>query len=130
MIDWKFSHVWNDSLLNFAERPMKPRDYIYASELGGPYIDRYLKMLGTKPTNPPNNRSLRKFQAGNIWEAVIGFVLVRAGILRKRQVRSEVELPGCLRVSGRIDYIAGGVMDWAKAEKELDQIDPVLELFP
>lgn len=120
---WRFAEIWNDSLLTFGERPPLARDYIYASELGGAFIDRYLKMMGTKPTNPPNNRSLRKFQAGNIWEWIIGFVLLRAGVLRKKQTRAEVTLPGMLRVSGRLDYIAGGKMDWTQADQEIDGMD-------
>jgi len=129
-VDWKFAGIWNDSLLTYAERPIKYRDYMYASELGGSYIDRYLKMLGTKPTNPPNNRSLRKFQAGNVWESIVGFVLLRAGIVKARQVRAKVELPGCIPVSGRLDFVAGGAMDWERAERELSQLDSFLSFFP
>lgn len=129
-VDWKFASIWNDSLVSYAERPIKPRDYIYASELGFPFIDRYLKMLGTKPTNPPNNRSLRKFQAGSIWEAIVGFVLVRAGIMKKRQVTANVQIADYLPVHGRLDYIAGGKVDWEKAEREIHLIEPLLDMFP
>ncbi|HEY9487622.1 MAG TPA: hypothetical protein VIQ51_04780 [Chryseosolibacter sp.] len=120
---WTFSEIWNDSLLTFDERTLIPRDYIYASELGGSFIDRYLRMMGTKPTNPPNDRSRRKFQAGNIWEWIIGFVLLRAGIMRKKQIRAEVTLPGLLRVSGRLDFVAGGRPDWEKSQYEIDHMD-------
>lgn len=119
---WTFAEIWNDSLLTFDERVAVPRDYIYASELGGSFIDRYLKMLGTKPTNPPNDRSKRKFQAGNLWEWIIMFVLIRAGIMRKQQVRAEVTLPGMLRVSGRLDFIAGGTPDWEKAQYDIEHM--------
>lgn len=121
-MDWSFSQIWNDSLLSMPERPLVARDYIYASELGGSMIDRYYKMLGTKYTNPPNKRSLRKFQAGNIWEFIISFVLKRAGILKDQQTRAELQLPGCLRVSGKIDFIAGGAMDWELAKREVDRL--------
>lgn len=122
-IDWNITQIWNDSLLDFGERPQTPRDYIYASELGGSMVDRYLKMIAVKASNPPNTRSRRKFQAGNIWESIINFVLLRAGILKKKQIRSEVTLPGLLRVSGRMDFLAGGYNDWDKAERELDDLD-------
>lgn len=131
--DWTFASVWNDCLLTYSAdmgRPVEPRDYIYASELGGSMIDRYLKMLGTKPTNPPNNRSLRKFQAGNLWEAIIQYVLLRAGILKRKQIRVEATLPGCLRVSGRVDFVAGGEVDYERAMREVDQLEFLLDLLP
>jgi hypothetical protein len=117
--NWSFAQVWNDSFENFEERPLNPRDYMYASELGYGYPDRFLRMKATRMTNPPNARSRRKFQAGNIWEWIIEFVLRRAGILRQQQVRSKVELPGCIPVSGRCDFVAGGAVDWERAEYEI-----------
>lgn len=119
---WTFIDVWNQSLVR-PDKPIVPRDYIYASEIGGAHIDRYLKMMGEQPTNPPNDRSLRKFQAGNIWEWVIGFILKRAGILQRRQGRVEYTYPGLLRVSGKLDFIAGGKPDWELAANEIDVLD-------
>jgi hypothetical protein len=116
---WSFTEIWNNSLENYGERPMVPRDYIYASELGGSYVDRFLKMKGTKMTNPPNIRSRRKFQAGNIWEWIIQFVLLRAGILKQKQVVAKIQLPGCLMVSGKSDFVAGGEVDWERAEHDV-----------
>ena len=60
---WSFFKVWNDSLENGKDREYKARDYMWASEIGGSMIDRYLKMKGELPSNPPNARSLRKFEA-------------------------------------------------------------------
>ena len=40
--DWSFSSTWNDGLIPVERKP-EPRDYIWASELGGAMIDRYLK---------------------------------------------------------------------------------------
>jgi hypothetical protein len=120
---WSFSEIWNNSLLTFDQRILEPREHIYASEIGGPFIDRYLKMQATKYSNPPNDRSMRKFQAGNIWEWIIGFVLRRAGINQLVQAKLENTLPGCLRVSGRLDFVAGGTPDWEKAESEILLLD-------
>lgn len=122
--NWSFASLWNDSLLSFGQRILEPRNYIYASELGGTMCDRYLKMMGTKPSNPPNDRSLRKFQAGNLMEWIVGFVLRRAGILREdgAQQRAGHQLDGCLRVSGRLDYLAGGTPDWGRAVYEIKHL--------
>ena len=120
---WIFSNIWNDSLLTFDNRIIEPRNYIYASEICSPYVDRYLKMKGTKQSNPPNDRSLRKFQSGNIWEWIVGFVLKRAGILQERQAKLRHQLPDMLMVSGKLDYVAGGQPDWDRADYEIKQLD-------
>lgn len=116
---WDFANVWNQSLVVRKERPMVPRDYVWASEIGGGMLDRYLKMGGVQPSNAPNNRSLRKFQAGDIWEWLCALVLKRAGILVEQQTRLSYQYPGLLRVSGKLDFLAGGQPDWRKARKEL-----------
>lgn len=118
-LSWGFAEVWNQSLTTRAERPIVRRDYVWASEVGGSMIDRYLKMSGVQYSNAPNNRSLRKFQAGDIWEWLCALVLRRAGILIERQTKLSYQYPGLLRVSGKLDFMAGGKPDWRKARREL-----------
>jgi len=113
---WTFANLWNQSLEEGkGNKVLEPRDRIWASELGGSYIDRYLKMTGVQPSNPPNPRSLRKFEAGNIWEAIVGYVLSRAGILINRQKWISYQYPGLLSVTGKLDFIAGGKPDYEKS---------------
>lgn len=109
--DWNLAQLWNE--VAFKEnRPMVKRDYIYASEIGYPFVDRYLKMKAVPYTNPPNNRSLRKFLAGNIWEHVVKQILVACGVYRHEEVKTDAEpYEGCLSVHGRLDFIAGGYID-------------------
>jgi len=120
---WSFGSVWNESLEQREERPLKPRDYIYASELGGSYIDRFLKMKGEPASNPPNARSLRKFEAGNMMEWVIELVLRRAGILQEKGSWYEFCYDGFLPVHGRLDFLAGGHPDWDKALQEVQALN-------
>jgi len=123
-LKWSFSSIWNDSLENGKpERKLEPRDYVYASELGGAYIDRYYKMKGEAYTNPPNMRSLRKFEAGNIWEWIVQLILIRAGILIESQEHLDFQYPDLLKVSGRLDHLAGGKPDYDKALAELDNLE-------
>jgi hypothetical protein len=112
---WSFYQLWNESLESGKERVLKERRNIWASELGGALIDRYLKMTAVTPTNPPNPRSLRKFEAGNIWEAIVGYVLSRAGILQSRQNWLSFQYPDLLEVTGKLDFVAGGMPDYDKA---------------
>src|SRR4051812_46841359 len=96
---WGFASVWNQSLEVRADRPLVVRDYVWASEIGGSMLDRYLKMNAVPMSNAPNNRSLRKFQAGDIWEWICALVLKRAGILIETQKKLSYQYPGLLRVS-------------------------------
>lgn len=118
-LTWGFAEVWNQSLTVRPERPVIARDYVWASEIGGAMIDRYLKMTGVPQSNAPNTRSLRKFQAGDIWEWICALVLKRAGILIETQKKLNYQYPGLLRVSGKLDFLAGGQPDWRKARREL-----------
>lgn len=122
-ISWSLVKTWNLALEKSDERPVVARNHIWASELGGSLIDRYYKMKGVKPTNPPNLRSLRKFEAGNLWEWILGFILKRSGLYLGSQDHLSYQYPGLLEVTGRLDYLAGGKPDWERAEYELDALD-------
>lgn len=126
-IPWKFSDIWNATLDEKPERPLVKRDYIYASELGAPFCDRYLKMYAVPPTNPPNTRSKRKFQAGDIWEWIMGIILVSSGMLKSRQVPVKSKLPRMLPVSGRLDFTVGSPADWSVAKDSVHKIKAMLE---
>jgi len=115
-MQWSFAQIWNESLEEGKpQKPMQPRDRIWASEVGGSMIDRWLKMKGAEPSNPPNPRSLRKFEAGNIWECIVGYVLKRAGILLAQQDWLKYQYEGLLPVVGKLDFKAGGKPDYDKA---------------
>jgi len=114
--DWTFAEIWQESFKIMPERPLQKRNYMYASELGGSYYDRYLKMNGVPYSNPFNFRSKGKMMSGKFFEAVIKMVLIGTGIFKRDQIRSEIELPGMLRVSGRTDFFAGGDIDWDAAK--------------
>lgn len=118
--EWGMAEVWNAALLEREERPVQSRAKLWASELGRPPIDLFLKMKGTAYTNPPNARALRKFEAGNVYEWIVSLVLKRAGILKDGQKWSEFQYKGLLPVSGKADFIAGGVVDYDKAHEFID----------
>jgi len=122
MMQWSFENLWNESLVP-TERKPEPRERIYASELGGAMVDRFLKMKGVEYSTPPNLRSMRKFQAGNYWEFLVSLVLKRAGLIISQQDRLEYAYDGLLPVSGKIDFLAGGTPDWAKARAEMNLYD-------
>lgn len=104
--NWSFVGIWNQALDAKEIREYEPRTHIWASELGGSYYDRYWKMKGRKPTTPPNLRSRRKFEGGNLTEWIVQHILNRAGILTQQQ--QYITYEGILKVTGKCDFEAGG----------------------
>lgn len=114
--------IWNMSIEK-KDRPVEPRQRLFASELGGSMIDRWHKLKGTQYTNPPNSRSMRKFMAGDIWEWIIKTVLIRAGIPFTTQERVELNYDGLLPITGRLDFIIGGTISHEDARNRLEAED-------
>lgn len=121
--NWSLTQIWNQSLLDRESRPAKARDRIWASEIGKSHLDIVLKMRGIEPSNPPNARALRKFEAGNIWEWVVELMLKRAGILQDAQRWVSYQYPGLLEVTGKLDFLAGGNPDFDRAYAELIRLE-------
>lgn len=115
------SEIWNKALVSKAERELVPRNYSYASEMGYPLIDRYLKMTAVQQTNPPNDRAKRKFFAGNLYEWIVWSVFNLSGVVISKQDRVMVE-DGAIPVSGKLDFLIGGKPDYDKAKKELSHL--------
>lgn len=126
---WSLRDVWNDTLIKPERRIIQPRNYSYASELGKSLPDRYLKMYGVKPTNPPNERSLRKFQAGEVWEWVVGIILISAGMLKKKQIKVDTKLPRLCSVHGRLDFVVGQPADYNVAKDNIKRMQDQLLLL-
>lgn len=120
---WSITQVWNKAIEEPDSRELIERDYLWASELGKPLADVWLKMHATPVTNPPNARSLRKFEAGNLWEWVVKIMLIRAGVLHSTQERVKHKYDGLLEVSGKIDFIAGGEVDVEGAMKSIEGLE-------
>ena len=120
---WGFTDIWNKSLLRVNERELRVRDNLWASELGKSPVDIWLKMRAIKPTNPPNARSLRKFEAGNVFEWIVSLILKRAGILQSQQEWVSFQYPELLQVTGKMDFIAGGQPDYNKWQLEMNNLE-------
>lgn len=127
---WSLAKMWNKALEQKSERVTEPRDRIYASELGRSDIDIFLKMQGTEPSNPPNERSQRKFHAGDLYEWFVFLVLKKCGILISKQTPVKNEMEGCVPVSGRLDFIVGGIPNYEEGQKKIDELIEALEMPP
>lgn len=122
-VNWGLSQIWNEAAYK-ENRPLQKRDYVYASEIGMPFYDRYLKMKAVPYTNPPNNRSLRKFLAGNIWEYTTKHILIACGVYHNEEVKIDAKpYDDCLDVHGRCDFIAGGYIDYDASMARLNDMN-------
>lgn len=124
---WTFTGAWNVSLDEMQRREARPRDYIYASELGKSYIDVWLALQGIEPSNPFDTRAKRKFDAGVFWEWVVELVARRAGIFIDRQQRVEHKTKGNLKVVGYLDLVVGGKRD-VEMIKQMDEALKIIKL--
>jgi hypothetical protein len=60
--------------------------------------------------------------AGKFFEAVVKTILIGTGIYRREQLKGLIELPNCLPVSGKLDFVAGGNIDWDEAKHRAEQV--------
>jgi len=128
---WGLAQIWNTQLtFGREQRELKKRDYIWASEVGKNYYERYLKMNAIKPDFDFDERILRVFEAGNFFERIVGFVLVSAGIMIYDNKPYKIpEDEDHLAVSVRPDFVAGGKPDWERAKKQVDE-ELLLKIMP
>lgn len=124
--NWNIQETWNELTLN--EEPPKPRDYIRASELGSPFLDRYLKMKGVPFTNPYTPRVRRIFDCGNIFEEVVERVFRLCGILVTVQEEVKLQHDDMLPVVGHFDLKVGGTVQIEKVRRILNK-DNFTNLF-
>lgn len=109
---WNFTEVWNQAVLA-PQQETKEREYLWASELGGPLADLWLKWKGVEPTNTPDDGVQRKFMAADMWKYIVVSILQNAGL--QVETQKEVWTDLGLKVKGYTDLIAGGKPDFEKA---------------
>lgn len=129
--DWSLAKIWNEVALK-PDRPLVKRDYVYASEIGGPMIDRFLKMKAVPYTNPPNDRSRRKFLCGNLFEYMVKQILIASGVYERDEVKCDTEpYKDTLGVHGRMDFkTIEGYIDVARAFDRLNTLSLPAETLP
>jgi len=120
---FSITNIWNEKLSVFHAEAKK-RNYISASDIGKPFLDRYWKMKGVKPTNTPDARILRVFDAGNLFEWLVIKVFTMTGLLQGSQVQVRIpKTKNHMAVLGYIDLILGGNPDWNKSRARILEED-------
>jgi hypothetical protein len=128
-MDWSIEKVWN-AQLSSIQAPAPARDFIRASEIGSPFLDRYYKMLGIPFSNEFDDRTLRVFSMGRLIEREILTIFKLAGIFQSTQ--EEIILPenqDHLTIKGHVDAVVGGKPDFEKAKKHIEKVIKMKELL-
>lgn len=126
---WSIYKLWNENILeirNGKKRKNEPREILFASELGKSYIDLWYSLKGEEPSNDFTETTLRKFDAGVIWEKVLETIYKRIGILIESQKPLKLEMKNCLPIWGRIDFLVGGRLDKEKAKNQLEEVKDLI----
>lgn len=129
--EWALVGIWNQEL-TFGRKEREPysRNIIWASEIGKDIYERWLKMTAVKPDFDYDDRTLRKFEAGNFFERILAFVLVVAGILINDNKSYVIPADNDhLEVHVRPDFIAGGKPNWEEARKRVSE-ELLFKLMP
>ena len=114
-------NLWNEKVMTERSRT-KVRDYISPSDLGGSFLDRYYKMTGVEPTNKYDERTLRIFDAGRMFEWIIVRTFAMAGILLEKQFKITIpETKDTLAIWGFGDALIGGTPDWKSARNRVNK---------
>jgi len=120
MQKWTIQKCWNE-VVNIEKYERKERDYISASDIGKPYLDRYYKMIGEPESNPISERVFRIFAAGIQYHSLVKGVFRKIGILMDFEQR--VELPETeerVKIVGYYDLLVGGKVNKEKAKKDIE----------
>lgn len=117
LTQFSLTSIWNSALVSRVERNPVAREYLWASQLNKPHIDLWLAMRGEKPSNIPNDRSKRKFFAGDIHEYIVYTVLMLSGVAKEQQ--EEIWTDYGIKVKGKGDFILSGKFDFSHVEEDI-----------
>ncbi len=131
-LNWSIIGIWEDVINSHLDDiKYRPRNYIYSSELGKPFRDRFFAMKGIHPTNPFGARVERLFLEGESKEKEMMKIFEMVGLLKGYQIG--IKLPEDsehLEVRGRIDILAGGEINKEEKIQELSNQIEDLEKNP
>jgi len=119
--NWNIKDLVSDLIGHTAETVPQPREIIWASDLGKPYIDRWHQMKGTPYSNPADGKGLMTFFLGRQIEEGLTGMLKTCQIAFDSQDKVEVKQEGCLPVVGRPDIYLE-VKDWDKVIGSIDEV--------
>ena len=121
--NWNLRDLLRDLMGATAEMVPRPRAEIWASDVGKPYVDRWLQMKGVSYSNPSDGEGLMTFFLGKQIELGLASMLTRCGVAYKAQERVVVQVPNCLPVVGRPDLVVE-IDDWGRVMERMAETGP------
>jgi hypothetical protein len=118
--NWNIRDLLADLMEARAELKPAPRAEIWASDLGKPYIDRWLQMKGVPYSNPPTGKGLVTFFLGKQIELGFERMLTECGVAFRCQEKVAIQEEGWLPVVGKPDLIVE-VGDWQNVVAAMDE---------
>ena len=118
--NWNIKDLLGDLMGAAAVVKPEARAEIWASDLGKPYVDRWLQMKGVPYSNPPTGKELVTFFLGKQIELGIEQMLTRCGIAFKTQDRLTTRAKESLPVVGRPDLVIE-VTNWQEVVAVVDE---------
>lgn len=118
MNNWTLSTLMSEMIKTRANKVGTPRQEVWASEIGMPYLDRYMDMTGVPYTNLPDSKALLNFFLGEQLETGLKSILEGLGIAFTDNERVEYKTKDYLPVIAKPDLIVE-VSDWNKVKNDL-----------
>jgi len=118
MSNWNLSNLLTDLIKTRANQGGMPRREIWASEIGMPYLDRYLDMTGVPYSDMPDGKALLNFFLGEQLESGLKSILESLEIGFTDNERKEYIEKDYLPVIAKPDLIIE-VGDWGKVKENL-----------
>lgn len=118
MNNWNLSYLLKDLIKTRANPVGEVRQEVWASEIGMPYLDRYLDMKGVPYTNLPDGKALANFFLGEQIESGLKQMLENIGIAYTDNERVVYQQKDLLGVVAKPDLIVE-INDWEKIKENI-----------
>ena len=120
MNNWTLSTLMSEMIKTRANKVGTPRREVWASEIGMPYLDRYMDMTSVPYTNLPDSKALLNFFLGEQLETGLKSILEGLGIAFTDNERVEYQIKDYLPVIAKPDLIVE-VDNWDRVKQDLTE---------
>lgn len=123
MTDFRVSNLVTDLLNSSVREKPEPRNEIWATDLGKPFIDRYYSMRGVPYSNPMTGDALQNFMIGSASEKAYKELMNICMLPEhsQNQEKLRIKTQGALDVVGRPDIILQ-IDNWQEVKDRVGEL--------